>query len=109
MGLRMPAFGGIQEGDRRDSNPGPPEPQSDDIGFWALPGVAIFACLSLFSCSRSPDVSACCVPGGVRRRWITRRRYPFKQNYTYPPINVCAAGSRKKSSHKAEKLLTLFS
>jgi hypothetical protein len=30
----------IQEGDRRDSNPRPPEPQSADIGFWALLGVA---------------------------------------------------------------------
>jgi hypothetical protein len=28
------------EGDRRGSNPRPPEPQSDVIGFWALPDVA---------------------------------------------------------------------
>jgi hypothetical protein len=30
----------ICEGDRRDSNPHPPEPQSADTGFWALPGGA---------------------------------------------------------------------
>jgi hypothetical protein len=36
---RIPAFlCGILVGDRRDSNPRPPlEPQSDVIGFWALP------------------------------------------------------------------------
>jgi hypothetical protein len=38
--LLIPAFGGIQEGDRRDSNPRPSEPQSADMGFWALPDVA---------------------------------------------------------------------
>jgi hypothetical protein len=46
MGLRMPAFGGIQEGDRRDSNPRPSEPQSAVIGFWALSDVAESAYLS---------------------------------------------------------------
>ena len=28
MGLWMPAFGGMQQGDRRDSNPRPSEPRS---------------------------------------------------------------------------------
>ena len=31
--LLIPAFGGIQEGDRRDSNPRPSEPQSADSCF----------------------------------------------------------------------------
>jgi hypothetical protein len=34
---------GIREGDRRGSNPRPSEPQSEVIGFWALPHVAKLA------------------------------------------------------------------
>src|SRR5215213_549173 len=40
---------GIREGDRRDSNPRPSEPQSADICFQVLPMVAESAYLCLFS------------------------------------------------------------
>ena len=56
---------GIQQGDRRGSNPRPPEPHSADMCFQVLPHVAESASISLFLCSRLPAVSGCCVLSGV--------------------------------------------
>src|ERR671917_161713 len=50
----------MREGDRRDSNPRPSEPQSADISFWALPGVAESAYLSELLCSGLHVDSAYC-------------------------------------------------
>ena len=66
MGLRMRAFGGIQEGDRRDSNPCSAEPQSANACFSILPYGAEWAYLSSFLCWRLPVVSACSALSGVR-------------------------------------------
>src|SRR5215203_4071415 len=57
---------GIRKGDRRDSNPRPSEPQSDDTYLLALPDVSETAYLSRFLCSRLPAVAACFALGGVR-------------------------------------------
>jgi hypothetical protein len=57
---------GIWEGDRRDSNPRPSEPQSADTCFWAFPDVAQSPYLSPFPYWWLPAVSACCALSGVR-------------------------------------------
>src|SRR5215208_5980340 len=59
------AYEPVREGDRRDSNPRPSEPQSADTCFQVLPHVAESAYISLFLCSRLPAVSACSVLSGV--------------------------------------------
>src|SRR5829696_9497952 len=61
-----PYLCGIREGDRRDSNPRPSEPQSADTCFWAFPDVAQSPYLSPFPYWWLPAVSACCALSGVR-------------------------------------------
>ena len=56
----------LQEGDRRDSNPRPSEPQSADACFRVLPSVEQSAYLSQFLCWWLPTVSACSSLSGVR-------------------------------------------
>jgi hypothetical protein len=74
--LRLGSLGDTQERDRRGSNPRPPEPQSDVVGFWVLRDVAKPAYLSRFDCWRLRAVAECCALGGVRSG-VNRYRKPL--------------------------------